>query len=133
MLMVIGMLVVVSLLAAAMATTVMRMRADQQREDALVEGLRDAQSTEATAIYLLIGQRVTFAGLTIDNQLPMTADERTMLAQGEVPISNVPVGNEIRLDGTPYRGRGSATFALQDDRGLVSVNWSNQVIRDRWL
>ncbi len=34
-----------------------------------------------------------------------------------------PVGDELALDGRPYRGLDGARFALQDEGGLVGLNW----------
>lgn len=131
--MVIGMVVVLLMLASIAAVTVNRMRDDQARENARIQAMVDSQSTKATLLYLMSTQRVTFAGLTVDDQMPLSTDEKEMLAEGETPLSNSPVGNEIRLDNSLYSGLGNTRFSLQDDRGRISINWSNPVILNRWL
>lgn len=131
--MVIGMLVVLVMLAAIAATTVARVREDQAAEDQRVRDIINVQSTRATLMYLMGTQRVTFAGMTVDDQVVMTAAERQMMADGDPAISNMPVGNEIRLDGTWYKGLGDGVFAMQDDRGRISINWSSPFVLQRWL
>lgn len=131
--MVIGMLVVLLILASVAAVTVNRVRVDQLREDEQSRGLLGMQSTRATLLYLLATQRMTFGGLTVDDQMRLSADEKEMQTEGEAPISNMPVGNEIRLDDSLYEGLDGSELAIQDDRGRINVNWSNQVVLQRWL
>ncbi|MHB1271831.1 MAG: type II secretion system minor pseudopilin [Rhodanobacter sp.] len=130
---VIAMLVVLVLLASAVATISDRVRHDQQLADTRLQGELAADSTRATVLYLLGTQRVTFGGVTVDDQVNLTAFEQTEKAAGEPVISNLPVGNELRLDNTLYRGLGTSRFALQADSGLLSVNWSNPVVLQNWL
>jgi general secretion pathway protein K len=130
---VIAILVVLVLLAAAAATTTNRMRADQGGDDARLTGEIDGFSTRATVLYLLGTQRFTFGGLTVDSQMRFTADEQTNKDDAEGGLSNMPVGTELRLDNSPYQGLGTSVFALQDDTGRLSVNWSNPALLERWL
>lgn len=130
---VIALLVVLVLLAAAAATTTNRVRADQARDDARIAGEINGFSTRATVLYLLATQRLTFGGLTVDDQIRMTADEVAASKQGEVVFSNLPVGNELRLDNSLYHGLGTSVFALQADSGRLSVNWVNPALLERWL
>lgn len=130
---VIAILVVLVLLAAAAATTTNRVRADQGRDDARLAGEIDGYSTRATVLYLLATQRFTFGGLTVDDQVRLTADEQAAKADGEDVRSNLPVGNELRLDNSLYHGLGTSLFALQADSGRLSVNWSNPALLERWL
>ena len=126
-LMVLGALVVLALLAAATATTVARLRAAAAQQQTQVLGGIDAYSTEQTLLFMLATQRMTFGGLTVNNTMVMNAQDQAIHAQtqpGMPAISFTPVGNELRLDGTLYRGVGSADFALQDDRGRLSPNWA---------
>jgi general secretion pathway protein K len=132
-LIVIAMLVVLVLLASAVATVSDRVRHDQQLADTRLQGEIDAASTRATVLYLLGTQRFTFAGLTVDDQIKLTAYEQTEKSAGEPVVSNMPVGNELRLDDTLYDGLGSSVFALQGDNGRLSVNWSNPVVLQKWL
>ena len=123
-LMVLGALVVLILLAGATATTVARLRNAAARQQAQVSGNIDAYSTAQTLLFMLATQRMTFGGLTVDNTMVLNAQEQSMRVQPGIPqISFTPVGSELRLDGTRYRGVGSADFALQDDRGRLSPNW----------
>ena len=117
------MVVVMTLLASMIALTAERALQDQRSADENLQATLDAKSTEATVMYLLATQRQTFGGLTVDDQMVMTSDEAQEQKDFTVPISNTPVGNEIRLDGTAYQGIGQIHFSLQDDRGRASINW----------
>lgn len=130
---VIAILVVLTLLAAAAATTTNRVRADQARDDAQLTGQIDGFSTRATVLYLLATQRLTFGGLTVDGQVRLTADEQVAKDHGEDVHSDLPVGNELRMDNSLYQGLGSSRFALQADSGLLSLNWSAPSLLERWL
>ncbi len=130
---VIAILVVMVLLATAAATISNRVRNDQLRDDARMAGELDAFSTRATALYLLGTQRLTFGGLTVDNQLRLTASEQTEKDESGSVFSNLPVGNELRLDNTLYAGVGASTFALQADSGRLSLNWANPLLVERWM
>lgn len=127
------MLVVLTILATTVATLAQTARDHQLERLDEAEASIDIESTRATALYLLLSQRVTFGGLTVDGQMVLSEDERAMAGQGESPFSYMPVGNEIALDGTVYRGRGRAVFAFQDDAGRVSVNWAPQIVIERLL
>jgi hypothetical protein len=93
----------------------------------------DAIGTRDTLLYMLATQRQTVGGLTVDNQVVLSAGQATASPQGRdefgAPLSRLPIGNEIRLDATAYLGRGDIQFALQDDAGLFSVNWAPQDFR----
>ena len=126
-LMVLGALVVLTLLAGATATTVARLREAAMHQRAQLLGTIDAYSTQQTVLFMLVTQRMTFGGLTVNNSMVMNAQDQAMQMQAQpgVPvISFTPVGYELRLDGTLYRGVGRADFALQDDRGRLSPNWA---------
>ena len=126
---VIAAIVVMSLLAGAITLTVDRLRSASAVQQQALEGTLAAYSTRSTLLFMLATQRMTFAGLTAGDPLTRTAPAQSMSARnpagsdGEA-ISFVPTGHELRLDGTLYRGLGTSTFALQDDRGLLSVNWA---------
>ncbi|MDP1698535.1 MAG: type II secretion system protein GspK [Xanthomonadaceae bacterium] len=121
--MVLAMLVVLALLASSIALISERVRDEQIDRQRQFQDALDMASTHATVGYLLISQRMTFAGLTIDDQMVRTADEEYLRDDESSRFSLAPVGNEIRLDGTAYQGIGRVAFALQDDRGLIGVNW----------
>lgn len=121
---VLAMLVVLTGLAASVALVSERQRAEQWAQLQAFADELDAESTRATVLYLLSTQRQTFAGLTVDDRIVRSADEEAMRDDPSAEFSLMPVGNEIRLDGTAYRGIGRIRFALQDDRGLIGVNWA---------
>lgn len=124
---VLAVLVVLALLAGATATSAERaIHAAQADIDRFDSELAMA-GTRETLLFLLATQRQTVAGLTV-NESDASATMAMSLDDAE-GFTALPVGNEIRLDGTHYRGLGTARFALQDDRGLLSLNWATAVMR----
>lgn len=125
-------LVVITLLAAAIATVSARAVAEAQADVTAFEAEVAMTSTRDTLLYLLNTQRQTFGGLTVDDQVVWSAGQaaasRPEQGLSELPPL-LPIGNEIRLDGTPYLGVDGARFALQDDAGLFSLNWSFPMYR----
>ena len=123
---VLAMVVVLTLLATAAAITVSRLRREAIVQQERLRGELDAYSTRSTLLYLLGTQRMTFAGLTVDDRIVYTAEEQATrkVDPEDLSISYTPVGNEIRLDGRDYRGLGDSQFALQDDRGRLSIDWA---------
>ncbi|MEN9461002.1 MAG: hypothetical protein RIS84_1022 [Pseudomonadota bacterium] len=103
----------------------------------------DMQSTQSTLVYLFATQRYTFAGLivpVINNEnsppsnlsnsslnLPNTGD-----AEMDGP-SVIPVGGELGLDDRVYQGLGNVRFAIQDEAGLISLNFINETVLSRLL
>jgi general secretion pathway protein K len=83
----------------------------QQMQDQL-----DMLNTGSTVYYLLATRRVTLGGLTLSRaaQLDFIDEE------GIVQLA--PLGGELRLDGSRYRGIGNASFSIQDQAGLFSAN-----------
>lgn len=118
------MLVVLAGLAASVSLVSERQRSEQWAQQQAFRDELNAESTRATVLYLLSTQRQTFAGLTVDDRIVRSVDEEAMRDDPNGGFSLMPVGNEIRLDGSPYRGLGRIRFALQDDRGLIGVNWA---------
>lgn len=129
---VLAMLVILSLLAGTVASITQRLRDQELQRKRLEDAQVDIASTKATLLYLLLTQRMTFGGLTVDDNMALSEDEQAMQDVGERPISLFPVGNEISLDGRAYAGVGAAAFALQDDRGLLGVNWTLPQFMERW-
>lgn len=80
------------------------------------ESWLDILGTANTVHYLLASRRMTLAGLTTD----MAAQRDFIDKDGNVQLA--PVGGELRMDGTPYKGAGSVFFSVQDQAGLLSVN-----------
>ena len=123
-------LVVLTLLAASVAMSGRQAVAEAQAEVDRFDGEVDMVSTRETLLYMLSVQLRTLGGLTVDGsrneaigRLRLGGDD-----EGEIML---PIGNEIRLDATPYRGVGHAHFALQDDRGLLNPNWSPALLKQR--
>jgi len=118
---VLTLLVVLALLAAAVATsaerTIRAAHADSERFQAEL----DMASTRETVLFMLSTQRRTLAGLTVR---PEDAAAVLTFTDDADSVAVLPVGDEIRLDSTPYQGLGMARFAVQDDRGLLSLNWA---------
>ena len=118
-------LVVLSLLAGAVAVSsaraVREARAEVDAFDAELAGI----GTRDTLLSLLATQRQTVGGMTVDDQVVLVAGQATAFPpeDGDGPLSTLPVGNEVKLDSTPYAGLGPVRFALQDDAGLFSINW----------
>jgi hypothetical protein len=122
---VLAILVALTVLAGTVALVTQRLRDDQLERQREWRADLDMADTRASVIYLLLTQRMTMGGLTVDDTVRLTPDEQAEARlTGEIPLTAAPVGNEIRLDSSAHRGLGSVDFALQDDRGLLSFNWS---------
>lgn len=127
-LIVLMLLVVLSMLAAATATTSARAIAMAQADENRFNSALDMNDTREIVFFMLSTQRVTVAGLTVD-PADTLANVKQLDNLDPDGFRALPVGNEIHLDSTPYHGRGNADFALQDDRGLLSVNWAPTITR----
>jgi len=117
---VLALMVVLALLAAAVATSAERTIRAAQADSERFQAELDMASTRETILFMLSTQRQTLGGLTV---APDAIATLTMVDDDE-GFAVLPVGNEIRLDSSPYQGLGAARFALQDDRGLLSLNWA---------
>lgn len=119
-------LVVLSLLAGAVAVSSARAVREAQAEVEAFEEEVAGIGTRDTLLYLLATQRQTVGGMTLDDQVVLVAGQATAFPpeDGDAPLSTLPIGNEVKLDSTPYEGLGPVRFALQDDAGLFSINWS---------
>jgi len=119
---VLTLLVVLALLAAAVATSAERSIRAAQADGERFQAELDMDSTRETILFMLSTQRQTLAGLSVR---PEDAAAVLVLTDDDTEgFAALPIGNEIRLDSTPYQGLGGARFALQDDRGLLSLNWA---------
>lgn len=119
-------LVVLSLLAAATATTAARAIAMAQGDADRFQSELDMTSTRETLLFMLGTQRQTIAGITTSDASTLTTvPQAAMDADG---FNALPLGHEIHLDTTPYRGLGETHFALQDDGGLLSINWASPAL-----
>jgi len=123
-------LVILTLLAAAAATSAERTLAAAAADIDRFESELALDGTRETVLFLLLTQRRTVAGVTVNPSDTLASTFIT--ARDDDAASVMPVGNEIRLDGTAYQGLGTARFAIQDDRGLINPNWAAQVLRLAW-
>jgi general secretion pathway protein K len=118
-------LVVLALLATGVATTAERAVREAANDQERFHAELDMVSTQETLLVMLSTHRRTIAGLR-----PHYA--AAAIATGELdenPTDWLPAGDEIRMDGRTYAGLGHIHFALQDDRGQLSVNWAPVAIR----
>ena len=120
-------LVVLTLLATAVATSAERAIGAARQDADRFDSELAMRSTRETLLFMLATQRQTLAGLTV-NESDASASI-TQVAEDPDGFNALPVGNEIRLDGTPYQGLETTRFALQDDRGLLSANWAGPALR----
>ena len=130
---VLAVLVILSILGASMGAITQRLRDQQLERQRQLQSDIAMATTQATAIYLLTSQRMTFGGLTVDDRMVLNEDELRARREGERPTSFMPVGNEVAMDGSAYRGLDGSRFALQDDRGLLAANWSSPVLMEKFL
>lgn len=111
-------LAVVAVGATFIALWVQNLRTDAQMIQSQTQSNLDIQSTKATMLYMVATQGMTYGGLRSDGSSGISSNPEDM---GSLRIS--PVGNEIRLDDSPYPGVGLALFSLQDEGGLFNVNY----------
>lgn len=122
---VLALLVVLTLLAGAVATSGSRAVAEAQDEIDRFQGELDMRSTGDTVLFMMATHRRNLGGLAALPSPPVTV---AMLDGADDGSHALPLGNEIRLDGSLYQGLGDAQFALQDDRGLLNPNWMSSSI-----
>lgn len=130
---VLTMLVVLTLLATAVATS-----AERALQAAIADADRfqselDMAGTRDTFLFLFATQRKTLAGVTVREEDAAPASSADAMDPDAMGYSVLPVGDEIRLDGTAYHGLGTTAFAAQDDRGLLSINWAPSLLRDAFF
>ena len=130
---VLAVLVILSILGATVGAITRRLRDQQLERQRQLSAEIAMANTRATVMYLLTSQRMTLGGLTVDDRVVLTEDEQVAQRAGEKQLSLMPVGNELALDGTVYHGLEGARFALQDDGGLLAVNWSPPALLENYL
>ncbi len=130
---VLAMLVVLSLLAGSIAGVTARLRDQAQFRQTRLNDSIDIASTRATVLYLLNTQRMTIGGVTVDRNVSLGENGVRPIESDEDLGSQLPIGNEIALDSRVYKGLGAARFALQDELGLIGVNWSPSWVLQRLL
>ena len=132
----IWLLAILALAAGTFALWVERALERAQQGSNETQGAIDIAATRATLFYLLSTNSMSQAGLTLpsaNKPAAMSIDEfisgRVVDDMGGVGVTID--GNEMRLDGTVYKGVGSARFAIYDTAGLITVNASRreQIIR----
>jgi len=80
----------------------------------------DQHSTLSTLLYLMSTRSMSYAGIRMERQKMKTSAE---LFSGPNPY--LPTGNEIKLDGRWYHGRGKSLFSIQDGGSLISLRGRN--------
>lgn len=126
---VLALLVVLTLLAGAVALSGQQAVERTRQEIELFQGELDMLSTRETVLFMHATQIRNMGGLSPDWRPPLTG---AILDEDTDGLLMLPAGNEIRLDGTPYAGLGDARFSLQDDRGLISLNWTAPYLRQAY-
>ena len=84
------------------------------------------QSSRANLLYLMSTRRMSVAGITTWGVL----DTREIDDGG---LSTAPVGGEFRLDGTIYELEDGTQFSLQDQRGLINLNFGSHQMLQQFL
>lgn len=122
-----GIAVAVGLMMLWSRSQVEHARLDSERLQDEVSALE----TRDTLLYIAATREFTVAGLPVE---PLAGDTVAMRKLDEMgAASRDPVGGELRLDGTLYRGRGDSTFAIQDEAGLFSLRRPMPERLDRFL
>lgn len=121
-------LAVITVGATFIALWVQNLRASAQLIQAQTQGSLDVQSTKATLLYLAATQGMTYGGLRSDGSSGISVNPEEM---GSLQLA--AIGNEIKLDDSPYRGVGSAVFSIQDEGGLFNVNYFSSSSMRRFL
>lgn len=110
-------------------------RAREGQED--VQALVDMNSTQATLLYLFAVQRINLAGLSVPVPPVAASDPRAqrnaLQYVDEFSTDFMPAGGEIALDDTVYKGLGRARFSIQDEGGLVPVNFAGSALIENLL
>lgn len=122
-----GIAVAVGLMTLWARAQVEQAHVDSQRLDDEIAALE----TRDTVLYIAATREFTLAGLPTR---PLTEDELALRRLDELGGTvRDPVGGELRLDGVRYKGRGSATFAIQDEAGLFALRSPSNDALERFL
>lgn len=111
-------LAVITVGATFIAVWVQSLRANAQVLQNQTQSSLDIQSTKATLLYLVSTQGMTYGGLRSDGSSGISKKPEDMGA-----FNTAPIGNEIKLDDAPYSGVGNTFFSIQDEGGLLNVNY----------
>jgi len=107
-----------------------QVRAAAEEREQTADALAIAATRDAV-LYLGATRETTRAGLPTRALTEAERSERLLQEFGGLRTD--PRGGELRLDGTPYRGWGEATFALQDEAGLLGLMVPTTQLVDRYL
>ena len=120
----------------AIAVGLMTLWSWQQLEQARVghERMEDelaANGTRDTLLYFASTRELTVAGLPVE---VMSDEQRAMHKLDEMgSLVRDPVGGELRLDGSIYKGLRDTRFAIQDEAGLFGMVMPRDLELDRFL
>ncbi len=95
--------------------------ARQEQDD--LQGITDMQNTRSVLLYLLGTQHITIAGLTLPGNPEKESANIAERFIDPMKSSILPIGGELPLDDRPYQGIGKACFSIQDEGGLLSLNY----------
>lgn len=118
------------------AVALMTLWAVSQVQDAQVargqfEDEASLYETRDTLLYLMATREKTLAG---QPTRALGDDELAYRRLSEFGgLSRDPVGGELQLDGSPYKGLGTTAFSLQDEAGLFPMVWPGPADLDRFL
>lgn len=120
--------VVLTLLAGTVAVISTQAVDEAQADEEAFQASLDAVATRDVLLFMLGTQPTTIAGLSAGAYTSPISGEAD--AEG---LAALPRGDEIRLDGRHYTGAGNAMFSIQDDRGLISLNWAGTLVQNALL
>lgn len=102
-----------------------RIAHERLQDELAVSGTRD------TLLYIASTRELTRAGLPVQ----VLADDKKALRHLDDLGSLIrdPIGGELQLDGSPYRGLQSTVFAIQDEAGLFPMVLPGPAELDRFL
>lgn len=83
----------------------------------------DVHDTTQTLLYIAATRDFTLAGLPTAPIDRAEYAKRTLQEFGA--LNHDPIGGELGLDDHPYRGLGESGFSIQDEAGLLGVNWAD--------
>ncbi len=93
------------------------------------KALIDIHSTKATLLYLMATKPMNTAGLV--TRSAKSGDTKVFADMDAV--REAITGEEIFVDGRPYRGLGLARFSLKDEAGFININSRNTNLLKRLL
>lgn len=102
-----------------------RVAHERLQDELAVAGTRD------TLLYIASTRELTLAGLPTQ---VLAEDQRALRHLDELgSLIRTPIGGELHLDGSRYRGMASTRFAIQDEAGLFPVVLPGEASLDHFL